>query len=81
MYVVSFIPYLQLFLMCRWETMSSSFAEFDGQDRIIMKTEIESSLRNVVFWIKNKTLDNVQNCDSYINIPSSQTYKSYNTGR
>jgi hypothetical protein len=22
-------------------------------------------------------MDNVQNCDSYINIPSSQTYKSY----
>jgi hypothetical protein len=22
-------------------------------------------------------MDNVQNCDSYINIPSSQTYRSY----
>jgi hypothetical protein len=22
-------------------------------------------------------MDNVQNCDSYINIPSSQTYESY----
>jgi hypothetical protein len=24
--------------------------------------------------IKDRTLDNAQNCDSYINIPSSQTY-------
>jgi hypothetical protein len=22
-------------------------------------------------------MDNIQNCDSYINIPSSQTYRSY----
>jgi hypothetical protein len=22
-------------------------------------------------------MDNVQNCDSYINVPSSQTYRSY----
>jgi hypothetical protein len=26
-------------------------------------------------------MDNVQNCDSYINIPSSQTYRSYIKGR
>jgi hypothetical protein len=24
--------------------------------------------------IKDRTMDNVQNCDSYINIPSPQTY-------
>jgi hypothetical protein len=24
--------------------------------------------------IKDRTLDNVQNCDGYINIPSSETY-------
>jgi hypothetical protein len=34
-----------------------------------------SSLRNAVFQIKDRTMDNVQNCDSYINIPSSQTYR------
>jgi hypothetical protein len=38
--------------------------------RFHMKTETESSLRNVAFWIKDITMDNVQNCDSYINIPS-----------
>jgi hypothetical protein len=26
-------------------------------------------------WIKDRTMDNVQNCDSYINIPSSQPYR------
>jgi hypothetical protein len=39
-----------------------------------MKTEAEFSLRNVVLQIKDSTMD-VQNCDSYINIPSSQTYR------
>jgi hypothetical protein len=33
----------------------------------------------VVFVIKERTMDNVQNCDSYIHIPSSQTYNSYIT--
>jgi hypothetical protein len=28
-----------------------------------LKTETESSLRNVAFWIKDRTMDNVQNCD------------------
>jgi hypothetical protein len=37
-----------------------------------LKKETESSLRNVVFQIKGRTMDNVQNCDSYINTPSSQ---------
>jgi hypothetical protein len=27
------------------------------------------------FKIEDKTMDNVQNCDSYINIPLSQTYR------
>jgi tRNA C32,U32 (ribose-2'-O)-methylase TrmJ len=26
-------------------------------------------------------MDNVQNCDSYINIPSSQTYRSYSLSK
>jgi hypothetical protein len=39
------------------------------------KTEKESGLQNVVFQIKDRTMDNVQNCDSYINILSSQTYR------
>jgi hypothetical protein len=28
--------------------------------------ETESSLRNVVFLTKDRTMDNVKNCDSYI---------------
>jgi hypothetical protein len=36
--------------------------------RIYLKTETESSLRNAVFWIKDRTMNNVQNCDSYITI-------------
>jgi hypothetical protein len=36
------------------------------------------------FLIKYRTMDNVQNCDNYINIPSSQTYRhcfiEHNTG-
>jgi hypothetical protein len=40
-----------------------------------LKAETESSLRNVAFEIEDRTMDNVQNCDSYINIPSSQTYR------
>jgi hypothetical protein len=34
-----------------------------------------ASLRNVVFQIKDRMMDNVQNCDNYINIPASQTYR------
>jgi hypothetical protein len=33
---------------------------------------------DIVVWIKDRTMDNVQNCDSYINIPSSQTYRQHN---
>jgi hypothetical protein len=31
------------------------------------------------FKRKDRTMDNVQNCDSYITVPSSQTYRSYFT--
>jgi hypothetical protein len=30
-----------------------------------------------LFQIKDKTMDNVQNCDSYVNISYSQTCRSY----
>jgi hypothetical protein len=35
-------------------------------NRLQMKTETESSLRNVEFQIKYRTTDNVQNCDRYM---------------
>jgi hypothetical protein len=36
--------------------------------KLHLKTKIEYSLQNVVFEIKDRTMDNVQNCDDYINI-------------
>jgi hypothetical protein len=43
----------------------------------ILPTQLVSldSLRNIVFEMKDRTMDNVQNYDSCINIPSSQTYR------
>jgi hypothetical protein len=29
------------------------------------------------FVLNKRTMDDVQNCDSYINIPSSETYRSH----
>jgi hypothetical protein len=57
--------------------LGTSFAvnEVDQTRRFHMKTATESSLRNVVFEIKQRT-NNIQNCDSYINIPASETYRS-----
>jgi hypothetical protein len=40
--------------------------------RFHLKTDAESSLRNIVFEIKDRTMDNVQNCDSYRNITWSE---------
>jgi hypothetical protein len=47
--------------------------------RLHPKTEAETSLRNVVFQIKDRMADNVQNGDSYINMPSSQIHRFYIT--
>jgi hypothetical protein len=38
---------------------------------------IEFPIQWVLFYIKDRTMDNVQNCDSYINITSSQTYRQH----
>jgi hypothetical protein len=43
--------------------------------RFHLKTETVTSHRSVAFQIKVRTMDNVQNVDSYINIPPSQTYR------
>jgi hypothetical protein len=43
------------------------------QNVLHLETETESSIQKVVFSIKDRTMDNVQNCDSYINTPSPQT--------
>jgi hypothetical protein len=41
-----------------------------------LKTEKQPSLRNALCYIYGKTMDNAQNCDSYINTQWSQTYRS-----
>jgi hypothetical protein len=38
---------------------------------------LEPTLEKLLFKIKERTMDNVQNCDGYVNIPLSQTYRSY----
>jgi hypothetical protein len=52
------------------ETDISSFY-WAHLSRFHLKTETESSLQNFVYSNKDRAMDNVQNCDSYINIPSS----------
>jgi hypothetical protein len=44
-------------------------------DRASFCLRTKSSLRNVVFGIKDRTMDNVQNCDININVTSSQIYR------
>jgi hypothetical protein len=39
-------------------------------------TDKATELRWVEFETKDRTIEYVQNCDSYINIPLSQAYKS-----
>jgi hypothetical protein len=56
---------------CRSETKTSSFY-WVHLSRLPMKTETESSLRNVALQLKDRTIAKVQNCDSCINILSSQ---------
>jgi hypothetical protein len=46
--------------------------------RLHLKTETESGIRKVVLYIRGMTMDNVQNCASYINAPSLQTYRRIN---
>jgi hypothetical protein len=41
---------------------------------LIFRTETESSLWNIVFYIKYKTIANTQNLNNCINVPSSHTY-------
>jgi hypothetical protein len=45
--------------------------------RFYLKTETESSLRNVAFLNKNRTMDNVQKYNVYANVPALQTFRSY----
>jgi hypothetical protein len=56
------------------ETSSVNWAQLS---RYHLKTETESSLRNVMCVVnKNRTMDNAQTHDIFINIPLSQTFRS-----
>jgi hypothetical protein len=46
----------------------------DPTPTIVVSLTIPPQLSLSLSKIKDRTMDNVQNCDSYINIPSSQTY-------
>jgi hypothetical protein len=67
------IPYLCWYRYPEIETSSIDWAHLS---RLILKTETESGLRNVVLN-KNRTMDNVQKHNSCINMPPSQTFRSY----
>jgi hypothetical protein len=68
------------------ETYSgTSSVDWAQMSRFYLKTETESSLRNVVFWKinrtlfldKDRTMDNVQQHSICTNVPLSQTVTSY----
>jgi hypothetical protein len=46
-------------------------------NRFHLRKEKESSIQNVVFQIKDWTMDIAQKCESCINISSSKSYRSY----
>jgi hypothetical protein len=52
---------------------NSSSIDLDQLSMFCLKTETESSLQNAVL-IKDRTMDNIQNCNNCINGLSSQTY-------
>jgi hypothetical protein len=73
-------PYLHWFYKPHWcccwcpETDISSVYCIQ-LNKLRLKKKTVSSLRNVVFYIKDTAVDNLQNCDSYNNVPSPQTYR------
>jgi hypothetical protein len=51
------------------ETVTEDIRQRIALSRLHLNTQTESSLPNAMFEIKDRTMANVQNCDSYINIP------------
>jgi hypothetical protein len=71
----------------RWNRcpeIRTSSIDWAHLSRLYLKTETESTLRNVVFWKinrtvfldKERTMDNVQKHNICTNVPSSQTFTS-----
>jgi hypothetical protein len=70
---LSSIDRATLCLRAQMETTPTYWAELS---RFHLKTETESSHWNIVFDVKDGTIDNVQNLSDYIDIRSSQTFRS-----
>jgi hypothetical protein len=57
--------------------IGTSSIDWAQLSRFYLKTETESSLRNVVFLHKGRTMDNGQQHNICTNAPSEQTFRSY----
>jgi hypothetical protein len=55
--------------------IGTSSIDWAQQSRYYLRTETDSSLRNVVFLIEIGTMDNVQKEVYFNNTPSSQTFR------
>jgi hypothetical protein len=67
----------------RLQVKPTQLGPIDRASPYLLKTETESSLRNVVFLkinrtVLDKTMDNVKKHNICTNVPSSQTFRSYN---
>jgi hypothetical protein len=54
-----------------------NLAAYIGPNRVgsTSRREQNQVSETLCFLIKNRTMNNIQNCGSYINTPSSQTYR------
>jgi hypothetical protein len=59
------------------QTETENSATYCSKSSVIhLKTETESSFSDVVLQMRDGTVDNIQKCVSYIDIPLSETYRS-----
>jgi hypothetical protein len=69
----------------RWPEIGTSSIDWAQLNRFYLKIETKSSLRNVMLWNinrtvfldNNRTMNNVQKHNIYINAPSSQIFRTY----
>jgi hypothetical protein len=62
---------------CRETETSSFYWKLLSRFHLRTEKQFKSSKRRVLYIIHYILLYNIQNCDDYINIPSSQTYRSH----
>jgi hypothetical protein len=74
-------PAERAILCLRTETETYSFS-WAHLSRFHLEMETESSLQNAVYYMNDRTMDNVQNWDSYaINLCARILYTHYTTGK